>query len=113
MSKAKEVLQRIENSIQDLTELKIQTLMGNMEIDSEGNVNLKNEQSVDGIVSKINLVDGDITTQMTETFYKAYPELVQFHQSREAQGNEIIEGNIMALKTITITLRQLFDSDNT
>jgi len=112
MSKAKEVLQRIENSIQDLTELKIQTLMGNMEIDAEGNVNLKPEQSVDGIVSNINLVDGDITTQMTETFYKTYPELVQFHQSREAKGNEIIEGNIQALKTITITLRQLFDSDN-
>lgn len=112
MSKAKEVLKSIENSIQDLTELKIQTLMGNMEIDTDGNVNLKKEQSVDGIVSSINLVDGDITTQMTETFYKTYPELVQFHQSREAKGSEIIEGNIQALSTIVITLRELFDGDN-
>ena len=111
MSKAKEVLQKIENSIQDLTELKIQTLMGNMEIDAEGNVDFKTEQDVNGIVSKINLVDGDITTQMTEAFYKSYPELVQFHQSREAQGNEIIEGNIQALKTIALTLRQLFEEE--
>lgn len=111
MSKAKEVLQKIENSIQDLTELKIHTLMGNMEIDADGNVDFKTEQAVDGIVSKINLVDGDIITQMTENFYKNYPELVQFHQSREAQGNEIIEGNIHALKTIALTLRQLFESE--
>lgn len=111
MSKAKEVLQKIENSIQDLTELKIQTLMGNLEIDAEGNVDFKTEQDVNGIVSKINLVDGDITTQMTEAFYKSYPELVQFHQSREAQGNEIIEGNILALKTIALTLRQLFEEE--
>jgi hypothetical protein len=111
MSKAKEVLQKIENSIQDLTELKIQTLMGHLEIDADGNVDFKTEQDVDGIVSKINLVDGDIITQMTENFYKSYPELVQFHQSREAQGNEIIEGNILALKTIALTLRQLFEEE--
>jgi hypothetical protein len=108
MTKAQVILQKIEDKVQDLTELNIQTLMGGFETDMDGNVKFKANQEVNGIISKVSLVDGDIITQMTEDFYKNYPELVQFHQSREAQGNEIIEGNVLALKTITLTLRELF-----
>jgi len=111
MSKADDLLKKLENSVNDLTELNIQTIMGKLEIDAEGNINFKTSQEVDGIISKINLVDGDISTQMTERFYKSYPELVQFHQSREAKGHEIIEGNILALKTIAYTLKDLFKQD--
>lgn len=108
MSKLDEILQKVENGIQDLTQLKIQTVMGKLEIDENNNIDFVSGQEIQGIVSKIDLVDGDITTQITEKFYEKYPELVQFHQSREAKGNEIIEGNIMALGSIVSTIKDMF-----
>ena len=108
MSKIDDILQKIENGVQDLTQLKIQTVMGKLEIDSNRQIDFVTDQEIDGIISKIDLIDGDITTQITEKFYQKYPELVQFHQSREAKGHEIIEGNIMALGTIVSTLKEMF-----
>ncbi len=108
MSKLDEILQKIENGIQDVTQLKIQTLMGKLEIDDTNKIDFVPDQEIQGMISKIDLIDGDITTQITEKFYEKYPELVQFHQSREAKGNEIIEGNIMALGTLVNTLKEMF-----
>ena len=76
-------------------------------------INLSPGQEIEGIISKIDLVDGDITTQITEKFYQKYPELVQFHQSREARGHEIIEGNMLALGTIVRTLRNMYSEKPT
>jgi len=108
MSKIDEILQKIENGITDLTQLKIQTVMGKLEINDQNEIDFVADQEIDGIISKIDLIDGDITTQITEKFYQKYPELVQFHQSREAKGHEIIEGNILALGTIVKTLKEIF-----
>lgn len=108
MSKLDEILQKVENGIKDITQLKIQTVMGKLEIDSNKNIDFAPGQEIQGMVSKIDLIDGDITTQITEKFYEKYPELVQFHQSREAKGNEIIEGNIMALGSIVTTIKDMF-----
>lgn len=108
MSKLDQILQKIENGIQDVTQLKIQTLMGKLEIDNTRKIDFVPDQEVQGMISKIDLIDGDITTQITEKFYEKYPELVQFHQSREAKGHEIIEGNIMALGTLVNTLKEMF-----
>lgn len=108
MSKLDEILQKIESGIQDMTQLKIQTVMGKLEIDNNRQIDFVPGQEIQGIVSKIDLIDGDITTQITEKFYEKYPELVQFHQSREAKGHEIIEGNIMALGTIVNTMKEMF-----
>ncbi|HZK09225.1 MAG TPA: hypothetical protein VFC92_13660 [Bacteroidales bacterium] len=90
MTKIEEILQRIENGIMDITQLKIQTVMGRLEIDDKNEIEFSPGQEIEGIISKIDLLDGDITTQITEKFYQKYPELVQFHQSREARGHEII-----------------------
>lgn len=108
MSKLDEILQKVENGIQDMTRLKIQTIMGNLEIDDNRNIDFVPGQDIQGMISKIDLIDGDITTQITEKFYEKYPELVQFHQSREAKGNEIIEGNILALGTLVSTIKEMF-----
>lgn len=108
MSTADDIIKKIEAGIQDLTVLKIQTLMGKLEVDDKKNIDFVPNQVIDGIISKIDLVDGDIKTQITEEFYQKYPELVQFHQSRETKGHEIIEGNILALSTIVKTLKELF-----
>jgi hypothetical protein len=108
MSKVDEILKRIENGLKDITQLRIETVMGKLEIKEDRAIDFIPNQEVDGIISKIDLIDGDIETQITEKFYEKYPELVQFHLSREAKGHEIIEGNILALGTIVKTLREMF-----
>lgn len=103
------LLQKIEENVNDLTTLNIKTVMGKLKVDDDGNINFEKEQEIQGIISNIDLIDGDISTEITEPFYKSYPELVQFHQSREAKGHEIIENNISALKTIASTLLTIKD----
>lgn len=103
--KIEKLIESILAKVKDLTVLNIETVMGSLVTDAQGEIVFKPGQDIDGIVSKIDLIDGDIKTQMTEKFYKNYPELVQFHQSREAKGHEIIEGNMEALKSIVLALR--------
>ena len=111
MNEALEKLfQKIQDKIEDLTVLNIRTVMGDLKVDNDNNIRFESGQDVQGIVSRIDLIDGDISTEITESFYKAYPELVQFHQSREAKGHEIIENNISALKTIASTLLTIKDA---
>lgn len=105
MSAVQEILDKVNNKVKDLTVLEIKTLMGELEL-VNGNIDFKPNQDIQGITSHIDLVDGDITTRITEEFYNKYPELVQWHQSREAKGNEIIESNI---QTVASLVKQLND----
>ncbi len=99
------LLDKLVNSANDLTTLNIETVMCKLEVDNQGKVIYPKSQEVQGIVSRIDLIDGDVKTHVTEPFYKKYPELVQFHQSREAKGSEIIESNIETIGTIVDTLK--------
>ena len=112
MAKIDEVIEKIFNNIGDLYTLNIKTVMGKMEADANGDIRIKSNQEVKGMTSSINLLDGDISTEMSEEFYQKYPELVQFHQSREAKGSEIIENNILTLKTIIETLFKLKETNS-
>jgi hypothetical protein len=106
MSAVQEILDKVNNKVKDLTVLEIKTLMGELEL-VNGNIEFKPNQDIQGITSHIDLVDGDITTRITEDFYNKYPELVQWHQSREAKGNEIIEKNIQTVASLIKQLNQL------
>jgi hypothetical protein len=106
MSAVNEILDKIDNKVKDLTVLEIKTLMGDLEL-VNGNIEFKPNQDIQGITSHIDLVDGDITTRITENFYNKYPELVQWHQSREAKGNEIIESNIRTIGNLIKELKGL------
>jgi hypothetical protein len=106
MSAIQEILDKVNNKVKDLTVLEIKTLMGDLEL-VNGNIEFKPNQDIQGITSHIDLVDGDITTRITEEFYNKYPELVQWHQSREAKGNEIIQNNIQTVGSIVNQLRGL------
>lgn len=99
MSAAQEIFDKINNKVKDLSVLEIRTLMGDLEL-VNGEIAFKPNQDIQGITSHIDLVDGDIETRITEDFYNKYPELVQWHQSREAKGNEIIENNIQTIGSI-------------
>ncbi len=110
MAKAEQIIKSIADKIDDLTTLKIQTLMGSMVTNDDGTtVTFKPNAEVKGMISNIDLIEGDIKTDLSEEFYQKYPELVQFHQSREARGSEIIEKNIQTLKTIIDVLFDLKD----
>lgn len=106
MSAVKDILEKINNTVNDLTVLEIRTLMGELEL-VNGKIDFKPNQDIQGITSHIDLVDGDITTRITEDFYNKYPELVQWHQSREAKGNEIIESNIQTVGSMVGQLKGL------
>lgn len=110
MSSIDQIINKIEDKVNDLTVLDIKTLMGEMVLETEGKrvvAKLKAGQKVQGITSRIDLVDGDITTNITEDFYKSYPELVQWHQAREVKGNEIIESNISTVISMISQLRKM------
>lgn len=104
MSALKSIYDKINDSVKDLTVLEIRTVMGDLEL-VDGKIELKPNQDIQGITSHIDLVDGDIKTHITEQFYNKYPELVQWHQSREAKGNEIIQNNIDTIGSIFTTLK--------
>jgi hypothetical protein len=106
MSAVTDILDKVNNKVKDLTVLEIKTLMGDMEL-VNGNIEFKPNQDIQGITSHIDLVDGDITTRITENFYNKYPELVQWHQSREAKGNEIIESNIRTVGSLIKQLKEI------
>lgn len=107
MSTLQDIYDKITDTAKDLTVLEIKTLMGDMEIMNDGKVRFKNNQDVQGVHSRIDLIDGDITTHITEEFYNKYPELVQWHQSREAKGNEIIESNIQTIGSLVSQMRKM------
>jgi len=98
------LLIKVEEKVDDLTTLEIKTIMGNM-IMSDGEIIIPDGEKVKGITSRIDLIDGDITTKISEEFYKSYPELVQWHQSREAKGNEIVENNVLTVVKMISALR--------
>jgi hypothetical protein len=106
MSAVQDILDAVNNKVNDLTVLEIKTLMGDLEF-VNGKVEFKPNQDIQGITSRVDLVDGDITTKISEDFYTKYPELVQWHQSREAKGNEIIEGNIRTIGNLIDQLKAL------
>ena len=106
MSAAKSIFDKINDAVKDLTVLEIRTVMGELEL-VDGRIELKPNQDIQGITSHIDLVDGDIKTQITEQFYNKYPELVQWHQSREAKGNEIIQNNVQTIGSIFTQLKEI------
>lgn len=111
MSALQEILDKVNNKVNDLTVLEIRTLMGELEL-VNGKIDFKPNQDLQGITSHIDLVDGDITTRITEDFYKNYPELVQWHQSREAKGNEIIENNIKTVGNIVSQVKSFMSQSS-
>ncbi len=106
MSAAQDILDKVNNKVKDLTVLEIKTLMGDLEL-INGKIEFKPNQDIQGITSHIDLVDGDIITRITENFYNKYPELVQWHQSREVKGNEIIENNIRTVGSLIKQLKEI------
>jgi hypothetical protein len=107
------IVKRISDSLENLLTLKIVTAVGTVDPTKSSDPNWPDLADVlqpQMIVSKFNLLDGDIRTIFGEAFVTGdYKSLVDYHTAREKQGFEIINNNIAALKALLQLARGLDD----
>ncbi len=110
----KEFFEKVGSKLQDLSELKIRTLVGDITFnEKEDSFDFKNGQKVDGMISTINLVSGDIDTKLSPKFATEYELLREYHLIKENQGQEIMKKNMELLQSIAKTLITLRDAEKT
>ncbi len=56
--------------------------------------------NVEGMVSKLGLIDGDSETKVTPNFTSQYAQLAEFHMLKERQGRDIIQKNLEVVEKI-------------
>ncbi len=94
----RQFVQNIETSISRLTNLEIKTIIGDYRYESEESVAAKKEGDFKVMHSKINLIDGDVTTHISNDLVsEKYAWIRDFHAQKELKGHEIINGNIKAI----------------
>ena len=103
MATAKEVIDKVLAGIEKMTTLEIVTAVVPANAGAKG---LTRDdivaESREVMCSVINLLEGDITTRIPESFVGNGPfqELRAFHLDREKEGHKIIADNIAALKAL-------------
>jgi hypothetical protein len=99
-TKKLEVLQQaIVDSLGQLITLNIVTAVGPIESLKDGLT--FDESKVKAIATKIDLLQGDITTVCDQEFVTGnYQSLREFHAEREKEGREIISNNIRTLQEL-------------
>lgn len=103
MASAKELIQKILDGIEKLTTLEIITAVVPANSGAKGLTRAEIlGESREVMCSIINLIDGDITTRIPESFVGSGPfqDLRAFHLEREKEGHKIIADNIAALKAL-------------
>lgn len=100
--KIDELITKIKDAIENLITLEIVTAVGNVTVSSEDEkLSVVNIENAPAILTKIDLIQGDIKTIFHEEFVTGnYKDLKDFHAEREGQGHEIIKGNLEALKKL-------------
>lgn len=99
---------RIKASLQNLVTLEIVTAVGQVAFEAgEGETPARSLPDLDHgadpkvILTKIDLLQGDITTVYNEEFVTGnYQCLRDFHAAREKEGHDIIQKNIAALERL-------------
>jgi len=103
-------LDDIKKAMSNLVNLDIRTVVGDFDYGNDGK--LKAKPDAKQIVTRINLLDGDITTAFSEEFLEAPLDTVRgFHGMRERQGMEIVQGNIRALQQLVGLIGTLGQED--
>lgn len=92
---------RVEDRISQLTTLDIKTVVGEYRYGYNEEVEPNLEGDFKVMTSRINLIGGDITTQISnELMDEKFSWLLDFHARKEEKGHEIIKGNIQALMAL-------------
>jgi len=103
----KELKNRIREAIENLATLEIMTAVGQVDAGGGGeggafrSPNLDYDADPKVILTKIDLLQGDIKTVFNEEFVTGnYQALRDFHARREQEGYEIVQKNIAAIERL-------------
>jgi hypothetical protein len=108
VSKFQDFIKYVEERVVDLTNLEIKTIVGDFDVDVNEKVSLKRDHDYKLMNSRINLIDGDITTHISkELVSDEYQWMRNFHAHKEEKGHEIIQGNIQAIASLIDLFREL------
>ncbi|PIE81554.1 MAG: hypothetical protein CSA11_04245 [Chloroflexi bacterium] len=113
--------EKIENAVSDLTTLTVITAVGDVKVSQTAvqedgkkkRVRSETYQNAKAILSKIDLIDGDINTVMDEAFVNdaGYAGLRDNHLNRVQDAQAIVDKNIKTLlgmvKTVGDILREI------
>jgi hypothetical protein len=97
--------QRILNAFDNLTTLEIVTAVGHairrQDAEGAGGLDLDFDRDPKIILTKINLLQGDIKTVYHEAFVTGeYADLKAFHAEREREGYALVRQNIETLERL-------------
>jgi hypothetical protein len=99
---------KILEAVDDLITLRIITAVGLPKIDGEKGKPEIDFAKANVISTKINLLQGDITTLFDPVFVTGgYQCLREFHAAREKEGSEIVQKNIAAIRSLIDLIREL------
>jgi len=108
VSKFQDFIKYVEERVVDLTNLEIKTIVGDFDVEVNEKVSLKRDHDYKLMNSRINLIDGDITTHISkELVSDEYEWMRNFHAHKEEKGHEIIQGNIQAIASLIDLFREL------
>lgn len=108
VDKLQDFIKYVEERVIDLTNLEIKTIVGDFDVDVNEKVSLKRDHDYKLMNSRINLLDGDITTHISkELVSDEYEWMRNFHAHKEEKGHEIIQGNIQAIASLIDLFREL------
>ena len=108
VDKLQDFIKYVEERVVDLTNLEIKTIVGDFDVDINEKVSLRRDADYKLMNSRINLIDGDITTHISrELVSDEYEWMRNFHAHKEEKGHEIIQGNIQAIASLIDLFREL------
>lgn len=101
-----EFIRNAETRISKLTHLEIKTIVGDYKLGDKDSITPRAEGDFFMIYSKFNLLEGDVTSYISnELVQDRYAWVREFHARKEEKGHEIIQGNIRAI----ISLFELYN----
>ncbi len=101
----------IKAALDDMINLDIRTVVGEFAHDDKGR--LVGKQGSKEMVTRINLLAGDVTTAFSEEVLdSSLAEVRSFHSQREAQGLDIIRSNLNTLYSLSRLIKVLDEEEN-
>ena len=99
--KLENLLGEIKEAVADFKELRIVTVVGTTQGNSVKKLDFKFTGDTKTILTRIDLLDGDTSTNIDEAFITGdYEALREFHARREENAYTIVRTNIAALREL-------------
>jgi hypothetical protein len=96
-----DLLERIKSALDNIVTLEIVTAVGGIKKEGEKVAPNLDYQNAQVMLTKINLLQGDITTVVNEAFVSGpYQALREYHEAKAKEGYEIVQKNITTLEQL-------------